>query len=93
MRNYYKHGEYNAICDVCGFRYKSSDLIRRWDNAYVCKKDFEVRHPQDLIKVRNRTHIPSWTRPETTPQFITANPLLWNNGVLFWNGIPLYWHL
>ena len=93
MKNYYKHGAYNAICDICGFKYKSSQLIRRWDNAYVCKKDFEVRHPQDLIRVRPRESFLSWTRPDPAPIFVSANPLLWNDGVLFWNGLSIYWRL
>lgn len=50
MRNYYKPGTYNTVCDICGFKFKSDELMRRWDNAMVCKYDYEPRHPQSLIK-------------------------------------------
>lgn len=45
-------GDSNAICDVCGWKYKQSQLRKRWDGAMVCSKDWEPRHPQDNIKIR-----------------------------------------
>ena len=44
-------GGYNAICDVCGFKFKASELRRRWDGAMVDQACFESRHPQDFIRV------------------------------------------
>ena len=52
MLNYYKSGDWNAICAVCGFKYKASQLQKRWDGIYVCKDDYEVRHPQDFVRSR-----------------------------------------
>ena len=49
-------GDSKSICDVCGFDYKRSELRLRWDKALVCDKDWESRHPQDLIKVRKETN-------------------------------------
>ena len=46
-------GDTNSVCDVCGFQFKGSKLRLRWDGALVCNKDFETRHPQDFIKLRN----------------------------------------
>jgi hypothetical protein len=66
----YVPGDYNATCDVCGFEYKASKLRRRWDGFMVCDKDFETRHPQDLIKSPPAEKTPPWTRPESADSFI-----------------------
>ena len=49
---YYKQGSWNAICDVCSFKFKFTELQKRWDGLIVCKKDFEQDHPQKYIRVR-----------------------------------------
>jgi hypothetical protein len=69
--DYYKHGDRNAICDMCGFKYKLSSLRKRWDGLLVCSKDFEPQHPQSLIQINSER--PRWVecRPETTDVFIT----------------------
>jgi len=63
---------WNAICDVCGLKYKSTELTKRWDGLMVCSKDFEHRHPQDLIRVRKEEGIP-WSRPEPENQFVDVD--------------------
>lgn len=55
---------YNAICDVCGFQYKASEMRKRWDNLIVCDKDYETRHPMDFYRVKDDTHKLPWVRPE-----------------------------
>lgn len=73
MRNYLKLGEWNAICDVCGTQYKSSQLIKRWDGLMVCYKDYETRHPSDLYRYSgHEEHIP-WARPEVEDDFIDVS--------------------
>lgn len=47
----YSHGDWNAICDVCGFQYKASELIKRWDGLMVCAADWEPRQPQDHVRI------------------------------------------
>lgn len=65
--SYFKSGEWNAICDVCGFQFKSGELRLRWDGMRVCSKDWETRHPMDFIKIpKEDTSVP-WSRPVTTP--------------------------
>ncbi len=60
---YYKHGDWNAVCDSCGFQFKASQLRKRWDGFMVCKDDWEARHPLDFIKTpRERISTP-WARP------------------------------
>lgn len=68
--DFFDPGGHNAICDVCGFKYKAKHLKKRWDGFYVCSKDWEPRHPQDFIRgIKDDQHVP-WTRPEATDVFI-----------------------
>lgn len=61
--DYFKLGDYNAICDRCATKFKASELRREWQGFMVCDVCFEPRHPQDLIIVRpERRGIP-WSRP------------------------------
>jgi hypothetical protein len=57
-------GGYNALCDVCGWKYKASQLRKRWDGLIVCEKDWEMRHPSDLFKTVSDQSILLWTRPD-----------------------------
>ena len=68
--DFYKHGDWNAICDVCGFKFKASQLRRRWDGFMVCKKDFEYRHPQDFVRGVQDDQSVAFTRPEAADVFL-----------------------
>lgn len=71
-RDYYKKGDWNCICDVCGFLRKSSELRLRWDGLRVCQEDWEPRHPQDFVRgVPDSQSIP-WSRPEAPDVFVTS---------------------
>lgn len=63
-------GDWLAICDVCGFRFASRNMKKRWDDLMVCKEDWEPRHPQDLLRLHAEHITPPWTRPEQPDQFI-----------------------
>lgn len=67
MSTYYKQGDWNAICALCGFKYKASEL--RWNNQiqdYVCKYDWEQRHPQERLRPTEDDQSVPWTRPNPT---------------------------
>lgn len=66
-------GSWNVICDVCGFKFKAYQLRKRWDGKMVCKDDWEIRHPQDLIKVPKDDQSVPWSRPEQTDVFADVN--------------------
>lgn len=76
--DWWKSGQWNAICDVCGFKRKSNELTARWDGLMVCTESispgcWERRHPQELIRpIPDQNKLP-WTRPETEDQFIQTN--------------------
>lgn len=64
--SYYKQGDWNAICALCGGKFKASEL--RWNTQiqdWVCKDDWEVRHPQERLKARKDIQGVPWTRPDT----------------------------
>ncbi len=65
-RLYYKPGTWNAICDRCGVKFKSDELIKTWEGFMVCKEDFEVRHIADFIKAPKPITAIPFTRPEGT---------------------------
>lgn len=66
-------GSWNVICDVCGFKFKAYQLRKRWDGKMVCKDDWEIRHPQDLIKIPKDDQSVPWSRPEQTDVFADVN--------------------
>ena len=61
-----KLGDWNAICDRCGFKFKASELKKTWDNLYVCEDDWEPRHPMDFLRGRPDDSSTPWNRPEGT---------------------------
>lgn len=68
-------GDSNAICDVCGFKYKQSQLRKRWDGAMTCDADWESRHPQDMIKARPERNNVKDARPEPTHRFLAVGEI------------------
>ena len=73
--DYLRHGDYNAICDRCGFKFKFSELRKEWDGLYVCTAHgcWEPRQPQDYVKgIADHMSVPV-SRPEA--------PNLYNNNI------------
>lgn len=66
----YKSGQWLAICDRCGFEFLAKDLKKDWQGLMVCSHDYELRNPQDFIKVRPERIAPPWTRPESVDVFL-----------------------
>lgn len=51
----YEHGKWLVHCDRCGFERKNDQVVKTWDNFWVCapitgKTCFETRHPQDFLR-------------------------------------------
>lgn len=68
-KTWWSQGEWKAVCDSCGLFFKSSDLKLRWDGLMVCQRDWETRHPQELIRaIPDQQKLP-WTRPDVTPVY------------------------
>lgn len=60
-------GNWKFACHVCGFWYPSGEIVKRWDGLYVCKKDYETRHPQTLLKIRGEHAFPTYVSKDVTP--------------------------
>jgi len=75
--NYYKPKVWNAYCDSCGFKFKSDQLVKRWDGMMVDRACWEPRQPQDFLRaVKETSNILPWTRPDTDgisvgPNYVT----------------------
>ena len=65
-------GDWNATCDMCGKKFKSSMLKKRWDGAMVCPPDWETRHPQDFVRSVPDAQTPPYTRPVPAPIWVSG---------------------
>lgn len=76
MNTYYKPGDHNAICALCGGKFKASEL--KWNNQindYVCQRDWESRHPQERLRATKDDQTVAWSRPDTDPVY-TNDPYI-----------------
>ena len=66
---YIKGGNW-CMCDVCGEKFRSFEVRRRWDGALVCDGDFELRHPQDFLRGFPDHPAAPVTNPEQPDNFV-----------------------
>jgi len=71
----WKKGDWLTLCDVCGFKHYASELRERWDGRMVCRQDWELRHPQDLIRLPRAERGIPWARSWNTAmdKFVGTN--------------------
>ena len=79
MRNWLKLGDYNAICDSCGRKYKASTMKKRWDGLFVCEHDYEMRHPQLSLRVRGDKMVVPIPRPDDYDPNYTTVCYIWDS--------------
>jgi hypothetical protein len=91
MKNHLQLGNWNALCDSCGRKYKASSLRKRWDGLMVCEEDWEQRHPQDLLRVQREQISVPFSRPYPATDSFVPNPLDPVNNATdrSWNGSAL----
>ena len=73
MHNHLISGDWNALCDSCGRKFKASQLRRRWDGMMVCDADYELRHPQEFLRVQKERISVPFARPY--PEYDTFIPV------------------
>lgn len=73
----YDKGDWIAMCDVCGRKYKASNLQKRWDGLMCCHEDWEIRQPQDFVRGVQDTQIAPWLRDEASDSFVPVTQALW----------------
>jgi hypothetical protein len=70
----YVKGDWNAVCDICGFDFKASELKENWKKQRVCVKDFEGKHPQMFVRSKEEKISTDWARvPSSSEVFTTAD--------------------
>ena len=62
--SYYKHGDYNVICDHSGWKVKRSECRLQWNGLLVRKDLWEPRHPQDFVRASTDDQSVDIARPE-----------------------------
>ena len=61
-----------AICDLSGFEFPLSELVKTWDGYLAHPRWADAnRHPQDYVTGR-RESAPPYTRPEAPDVFLSA---------------------
>jgi hypothetical protein len=64
----------NAVCDICGFVFKLSQLRKQWDGLMVCSEDWSPRHPQDFVRgVPDTQGVRPNMRPRPADYTLTVN--------------------
>lgn len=67
----FKPGDHWVQCDKCSKILRSSKARITWDNLIVCPKDWEPRHPQDMIRSKEDNQAAKGlVRPESDDVFI-----------------------
>lgn len=66
----YISGDEWYICDLCGGKFRKSQIKLRWDNLFVCENDWELRHPQDFVKARTDKVALEKPRPRPADVFV-----------------------
>jgi hypothetical protein len=72
MKNHLLLGNWNALCDSCGRKFKATSLKKRWDGLMVCAEDWEQRHPQDLLRVQKEKIAVPFSRPYPAQDTFTS---------------------
>jgi len=67
--DYLKLGDYNAVCSMCGFKRKASEMVKNWQGLYRCPEHNEPRHPQEYVRATPDIQTPPWVQP-TSDAFI-----------------------
>ncbi len=64
MTDYFAAGQWNAICDRCGFKKKSGQLRKEWTGLRVCSECWEPRNLQDFVRGKRDDQSIPWSRPD-----------------------------
>lgn len=62
-QDYYKPGDWNALCSMCGRKRKAGEMVKNWQGMYRCPEHNEQRHPQDFVKNVVDDPTPPWVQP------------------------------
>jgi hypothetical protein len=72
----WKSGDPWAQCDVCDFKYRKSQLKKRWDGKMACPSDFEERQPQDFVRAPRDVEAVRDARPPQPDAYSAYSPAI-----------------
>ena len=75
-------GDNNAICQICGRKYKASQLRKRWDGFLACKDDWHPRQPQDFVRGIKDNQLAKVISAEPIDYFIPMCTLVSNSSIV-----------
>lgn len=90
MRSYYKKGDYNVQCDICGVLKKRSECRKTWENYIACINTcWYPKHPNDFPppKPRNDPRPVRDARPAPAVGPIIFNIRNWENINTMWEDL------
>jgi hypothetical protein len=72
-------GQWNALCQRCGRKYKARQIRLEWTGLRVCHGPsttgcWEPQQPQDFVKGRADRQAPAWSSPEAPDTFVVPGP-------------------
>jgi hypothetical protein len=68
--------DWNAVCDRCGFQYKSYELFREWTGHLVCRKCVDPREFEPRIKPeRNIVAYPEPPGTDLSTKSVVCSPI------------------
>lgn len=70
MSDKFRLGVWNAICQRCGFEYKSDQIKKEWTGLRVCRDCWDPRHAQDFVRGKSDKQAVPWSSPEGEDQFL-----------------------
>jgi hypothetical protein len=72
--DYLKLGSHNALCDICGQKFKIEQLFRTWDGYMACRINgcYNPRQPQDFVRGVLDNQSVAINRPDQPDEFTPA---------------------
>jgi hypothetical protein len=67
--DYLELGDWNAVCSMCGRKFKASQLQKHWQGMWRCPDHWEPRHPQDFVRAVPDVQTPPWTQAQPADVF------------------------
>jgi hypothetical protein len=64
IRNSHRVGDHLMVDDESGYTHYASEMVERWDGAFVHHSNNETRHPQEFVKARNDPYPLKDVRPD-----------------------------
>jgi hypothetical protein len=69
----YKEGDYKMQCDHSGRVDYRSNMVKLWNGLWVHKDYYEIRNPQDFIKIRQESQAVEEARPRTEKTYVEVS--------------------